>query len=178
MVEDAARYPGDNQTDARFALVLLYNRERRYDEALKQLASLRERYPRNRLCLAGSRVDEPARRPPADAERMLTEGIDAFADRCAAANVRRRCAVALQARRGARRAGQRRRGATQSGAGPPSRRRGPGCTPDHLELGKLALKAGRAADARKAWQSTIALCEREQDEATADEARRLLKRLQ
>ena len=48
----------------------------------------------------------------------------------------------------------------------------------HLELGKLAQKAGRTADARKAWQSTIALCEREQDEATADEARRLLKRLQ
>ena len=48
----------------------------------------------------------------------------------------------------------------------------------HLELGKLALKAGRSADARKAWQSTISLCEREQDEATADEARRLLKRLQ
>ena len=49
LVEDAAAYPGDNQEDARFALVLLYNREKRYDDALTQLATLRERYPRNRL---------------------------------------------------------------------------------------------------------------------------------
>ena len=37
MIEDAAAYGGDNQEDARFALVLLYNREKRYDEALTQL---------------------------------------------------------------------------------------------------------------------------------------------
>ena len=49
LVESAARYPGDSQTDAQIALVLLYNRERRYDDALQQLRSLRERYPRNRL---------------------------------------------------------------------------------------------------------------------------------
>src|SRR5438128_963555 len=49
LIEDAAAYSGENQTDARFALLLIYNRERRYDEALAQLALLRERYPRNRL---------------------------------------------------------------------------------------------------------------------------------
>ena len=41
LVEEAAAYGGDNQDDARFALILLYNRERRYDDALKQLALLR-----------------------------------------------------------------------------------------------------------------------------------------
>src|SRR5467141_2489901 len=38
LIEDAAAYNGENQTDARFALLLIYNRERRYDEALAQLA--------------------------------------------------------------------------------------------------------------------------------------------
>ena len=49
MIEEAALYGGDNQEDARFALVLLYNRDQRFDDALKTLAVLRERYPRNRL---------------------------------------------------------------------------------------------------------------------------------
>jgi tetratricopeptide (TPR) repeat protein len=48
-VEEAAAYGGDNQVDARFALLLMYNREKRYDDALKQLMTLRDRYPRNRL---------------------------------------------------------------------------------------------------------------------------------
>ena len=33
LVEDAAAYVGENQADARFALTLLYNREKRYDDA-------------------------------------------------------------------------------------------------------------------------------------------------
>src|SRR5262249_12425008 len=49
LVENAAAFPGDNQTDARIALILLYNRERRYDAALAQLEQLRTRYPRNRV---------------------------------------------------------------------------------------------------------------------------------
>ena len=48
--------------DARFALLLLYNREKQYDEALKQLALLRDRYPRNRLRVARIRRDQPASR--------------------------------------------------------------------------------------------------------------------
>src|SRR4029078_1674075 len=49
LIEEPARYGGENQTDARFALILLYNREKRYSDALAQLALLREKYPRNRL---------------------------------------------------------------------------------------------------------------------------------
>ena len=48
LVEDAAAYPGDNQDDARFALMVLYNREKRYDDALALLALLRGRFPKNR----------------------------------------------------------------------------------------------------------------------------------
>jgi tetratricopeptide (TPR) repeat protein len=49
LIEAAARYPGETQTDARLALVLIYNRERRFDDALAMLAALQTRYPDNRL---------------------------------------------------------------------------------------------------------------------------------
>ena len=80
LIEEAAAYGGDNQDDARFALILLYNREKRYDDALKQLAMLRERYPRNRLVWleAGSTCLRAGR--AADAERFLSDGLARFAD--------------------------------------------------------------------------------------------------
>ena len=49
MINAAANYGGDNETDARLAMVLLDNREGRYDAALAQLAKLREMYPKNRI---------------------------------------------------------------------------------------------------------------------------------
>ena len=49
MIVNASNYPGENQTDARLMLALIYNRERRYDEALAILIGLQERYPDNRL---------------------------------------------------------------------------------------------------------------------------------
>src|SRR6185503_9914535 len=69
-----------NQEEARFALIVLYNREKRYDEALTHLAILRERYPRNRLTWleAGSTYLRAGR--PADAERVLNDGLTRFAD--------------------------------------------------------------------------------------------------
>ena len=45
----------------------------------------------------------------------------------------------------------------------------------HLELGKLALKAGNRASANGELQAAIALCESDNDAASADEARRLLR---
>jgi predicted Zn-dependent protease len=80
LVEEAVSYAGENQTDARFALMLLYNREKRYDDALKQLAALREAYPRNRLVWLenGSTLLRASR--PADALRILNDGFARFAD--------------------------------------------------------------------------------------------------
>src|SRR4051812_3032824 len=79
-IEDAAAYSGDNQTEARFALILLYNRERRYDDALKQLAMLRERYPRNRLVWLESGSTSLRAGRAAEAERFLSDGVARFAD--------------------------------------------------------------------------------------------------
>ena len=49
LIEDAARYPSDVQANARFTLIVIYNRERRFDAALRQIHDLQELYPRNRL---------------------------------------------------------------------------------------------------------------------------------
>ena len=42
-------HPGDAQTNARFALIVIYNREARYDDALRVIGELQQQYPRNRL---------------------------------------------------------------------------------------------------------------------------------
>jgi tetratricopeptide (TPR) repeat protein len=67
------------RTDALFALVLIYNRERRYDEALQALTRLRSMYPRNRLVVleAGSTALRAGR--PGDADRLLSEGLSLLA---------------------------------------------------------------------------------------------------
>jgi tetratricopeptide (TPR) repeat protein len=75
MIEGAAAGPSDSRVDALFALVLMYNRERRYDDALRMLQELRRLHPRNRLVLleAGSTAlrGGDANR----AEELLTEGL-------------------------------------------------------------------------------------------------------
>ena len=49
LVEEAAAYPGDSEAEAKFALVLLYNREKEFGHAQRVLRDLKRRYPRNRL---------------------------------------------------------------------------------------------------------------------------------
>ncbi|HEU4787104.1 MAG TPA: hypothetical protein VFS57_06840, partial [Gemmatimonadaceae bacterium] len=49
MIQEAAAYNGESRIEARFALVLIYNRERRYDEALAVIRELQREFPRNRL---------------------------------------------------------------------------------------------------------------------------------
>jgi len=49
LIEDAANYAGDSQASALFVLVLIYNRESRFDDALKTIARLQAQFPRNRL---------------------------------------------------------------------------------------------------------------------------------
>jgi tetratricopeptide (TPR) repeat protein len=75
MIEETAAFGGENRTDAEFALVLLYNREKRYDDAMRVLDNLRRRYPRNRLVVleAGATANRAGR--PQQAEAILTEGL-------------------------------------------------------------------------------------------------------
>jgi len=75
LVEDAARYPSAVQANALFALILMYNREARYEAALDVIARLRELYPGNRLLWleAGSTALRAGR--AADAKVFLEEGL-------------------------------------------------------------------------------------------------------
>jgi tetratricopeptide (TPR) repeat protein len=174
MIEEAAAFGGDNQTDARFALVLLYNREKRYDDALKQLALLRETYPRNRLLWleTGSTYLRAGR--AAEAERVLNEGVARFADdkrqrmfgEDALWRYKRGAAMAAMGRADA--AAELQRAIAVEGRKWVHGRA-------HVELGKLALKAGNRAAAQQEFRAAIPLCESDNDAAWADEARKLMK---
>jgi tetratricopeptide (TPR) repeat protein len=74
LIAEAARNP-NSATDAKFALVLLLNREERYDQAVVYVRDLQRDYPRNRLLWleAGSTLLRGGH--PAEAEAMLTEGL-------------------------------------------------------------------------------------------------------
>lgn len=174
LVEGAAAYGGDNQEDARFALILLYNREKRYDDALKLLATLRERFPRNRLMWLESGATSLRAGRPADAERFLTDGMARFAS-----DTRQRMF-------GEDALWWYKRGAARAALGHADAR------PDllksltvegrrwvqgraHLELGKLDQKAGAKAAAAEHFRNAVRLCESDNDEAYAAEAKRLLK---
>jgi tetratricopeptide (TPR) repeat protein len=175
LVEGAAAYPGENQTDARFALLLIYNRERRYDDAFAQLATLRESYPRNRLlwletaatCLRAGR--------PADAERFLNDGMARFADD------RRPRMFGEDAiwryKRGAARAALGNYEAAEADLRSALELEGRKWVHarSQLELGKLELKLGNRAAASEALNAAIPLAESDNDPLTAAEARRLLK---
>lgn len=79
MVEEAARYPSDVQTNAMFILVLFYNREDRFDDALKTIAELQRRYPRNRLLWLESGNTALRANRPAEAREAIEEGLTRLA---------------------------------------------------------------------------------------------------
>jgi len=176
LIEDASEYASDSQTDARFALILIYNRERRYDDALKQLRLLAERYPRNRLVWLESGSTSLRAGRPADAERFLNDGMARFAH-----DTRTRMfgedALWLYKRGAARAALGRDKEARQDleqALKTEGRQWAHGRT--HLELGKLSAKAGNQAAARKEFQQAISLCESDNDDDYAEIARALLGR--
>src|SRR5258705_2388221 len=80
MIEEAAAYPSESQSDARFALVLLYNREGKYGEALRQIAELQRRYPRNRLLWLEAGATPLRGGRAAEAESQLTSGLRMLAN--------------------------------------------------------------------------------------------------
>jgi tetratricopeptide (TPR) repeat protein len=175
MIEEAAAYPGDNQPDAQTALILIYNREKRYDDALKHLAALREKYPRNRLFWleSGSTLLRAGR--PADAERLLDRGLSMFAD-----DTRPRMFgedALWYYKRGAARSALGRAKDAQSDLTRAIAAEGRKWVHgrSHLELARIAAKAGERETARSEARAAITLCEADNDQAFADQARSLLK---
>jgi tetratricopeptide (TPR) repeat protein len=78
LIEDAAQYHGSARTDARFALVLIYNRERRFADALRVLGELSAAYPRNRLLKLEQGATLLRAGRARDAEAPLSAGLDAL----------------------------------------------------------------------------------------------------
>ena len=172
LLQRAAAGGGEARTDALFALILIYNREKQFDDALKVLQTLRQLYPRNRLVVLeqGSTALRGGR--AGDAERILSEGYRMLL------NDKRRRIPGEEAlwryKRGAARAALGRadavddlRAATsgEAQAWVAGRAR--------VELARLALQKGDEQGAARELELAESLCQNGNDPACVEEARKL-----
>jgi tetratricopeptide (TPR) repeat protein len=173
MIEETAAAGGENRTDAEFALVLLYNREKRYDDALRVLGNLRRRYPRNRLVLLEAGGTALRGNKPAEAETLLTEGLAMFA-RDSRAKIPGEEAL-WHYKRGAARVLLRKRdealadlrlAQSPAAAGWVQGR-------SHLEMARLARQQGDREGARRAAAQAIAVCTNSNDPICVDDAKKI-----
>ncbi len=78
MIELAAAH-GDAQTDADFALILIYNAEKRFADALRVIRLLEPRFPNNRILVLEEGATALRAGQARDADRILTAGLDRLA---------------------------------------------------------------------------------------------------
>lgn len=176
LVERAAGYAGENRPEAQLAAVVLYTREQRYDDALRHLRDLLAQHPRNRLlALEHGSLLLRARRP-AEADRVLTEGLQLLPG-----DPRPRMfgeEVFWYFRRGSARAALGRTAEARvdfmRALDSPGRPWVHGRV--HTELGRLALDAGDRAEARRHLELAVQLGDSDRDGAAAGRARALLQR--
>ena len=174
MLERAAGGSGEARTDAMFALVLVYNRERRFDEALRVLRALREAYPRNRLVVLEQGATALRGGRAAEAESILTAGLGSLMR-----DTRPRMPGEEQLwryKRGAARAALGRNDAiadlvAATSAGAQAWVAGRART----EIARLALKRGDTATVRDEARQAEALCSQGNDPACVEDARKLLR---
>lgn len=175
LVEAAARFPSEAQPGALMSLILIYNRESRFDDALRMIGELQQRYPRNRLLWleAGGTAMRAGR--PLEARVALEEGLARLSHdprpKAAGEEARWRYAygsalVALNDR---------------AAAEPQLRLALDGATRDwvrgrvHKELGKLADRSGNHARALDEYRLAGRLCRQDNDSDCSEEVKRLLK---
>ena len=173
MIEETAALGDENRTDAEFALVLLYNREKRYDDALRVMANLRRRYPRNRLVLLEAGATATRGNKPVEAEALLTEGLAMFA-RDSRAKIPGEEAL-WHYKRGAARVLLRKR---EEALADLRLAQVPGAAGwvqgrSHLEMARLALAQGDRAGAKTAATQAASICERGNDPICVEEAKRI-----
>lgn len=165
----------DARADALFALILVYNRERRWDDALQVLADLQQLFPRNRLLWleAGSTALRAGRAQ--QAEKLLNEGLAMLAK-----DTRPRIPgeeALWRYKRGAARAALGRSDEALSdltvASGPESQNWVNGRA--RVEVGRLALKRGDRSGAAQEARQAETLCERGNDPVCIEDARTLLR---
>jgi tetratricopeptide (TPR) repeat protein len=175
MIEETAAARTDNRIDALFALVLVYNREKRYADAQRVLEELRRLHPRNRLVLleAGSTALRAGR--PEQADALLTQGLDMLA---ASTGLRipgeeslwrykRGAALVALGRMDAAEADLRVAIAPNAQAWVQGRAR--------VELARVALRRGDRGTAAAEARQAQTLCQQGNDPVCLDEARKLLR---
>jgi tetratricopeptide (TPR) repeat protein len=174
MIEEAAVYNSDVQSEARFALVLLYNREGRYLDALKVIRELQSLYPRNRLLWLEHGATAIRAGRPGETEAALTEGLARletdhrprlFGEE-ALWRYKRGAARVLLEKRGE--AEQDLRAALTGEGRDWVRGRA------HAELGKLADLAGDGPRARVEYRTAVSVGEKDGDPTGVSAARQLL----
>jgi tetratricopeptide (TPR) repeat protein len=165
----------DVRADALFALVLVYNREHRYDEALQVLERLRRLFPRNRLLWleAGSTALRAGRGQQAD--ELLTRGLAVMA-RDERVKMPGEAALWRYKRGAARALLGRTEEATADltfaiGADPQAWVNGRA----RVELSRLALKRGDRSGAANEARQAETFCERGNDPACVEDARTILR---
>jgi tetratricopeptide (TPR) repeat protein len=177
MIAEAADYPGELQVEARFALILVHNRERQYDAAVRVLETLEREYPRNRLIILEKASTMLRGERYVDAERVLSNGLAKFAR-----DSRRRIPgeeALWRYKRGAARlgAGRREEAVADLRAALDSSPADWIAGRSRVELGKAAERNGDPNGARSEYQQAVALCERGNDPACVEDARRRLARV-
>ena len=172
LLQRAAAGGGEARTDALFALILIYNREKKFDEAVKVLETLRQLYPRNRLVVLeqGSTALRGGR--AADANRILSDGYRMLQ------NDKRRRIPGEEAlwryKRGAARAALGRADASEDLRAATSEEAQPWVAGRaRMELAKLALQKGDKAGAAAELKLAESLCQNGNDPACVEEARKL-----
>jgi tetratricopeptide (TPR) repeat protein len=173
MIEEAATVSGQTQVEAKFALLLLYNREKRFNDAYRIVRELQQRFPRNRLLWleGGSTLLRAARYD--EAHTMLDEGMQRLAadkrDRMFGEEAlwyyKRATARVRLGRVDAARAD------LQSVLERPAREWVQGRT--HAELGRLAVHVGNREQARREYRLAIELGRKGNDPVGVAEAETL-----
>ena len=176
MLEATASSRTEARTDAMFALILVYNRERRFDDALRVLEDLRRLYPKNRLVVLeyGATALRAGRAQRADT--LLSEGLAMMAG-----DTRPRIPgedALWRYKRGAARAAL---GQAELASADLQRALAPDAQPwvsgrARIELGRLALTRGDRETARNEARQATVLCEQGNDPACGNDASELLRR--
>lgn len=175
LLESTAARGQDARTDAMFALILMYNRERRYDDALRVIGGLRQMYPRNRLVVLEEGATAFRAGRAQQAEDLLTQGMGMLA-KDTRAKIPGEDAL-WRYKRGAARVALKRydgalddlRAATSSDAQAWVNGRA------RVELGRVALSRGDRAGAAAQARQAETLCQNGNDPACVEDARRLLR---
>jgi tetratricopeptide (TPR) repeat protein len=175
MIQEAATHGSESRIDAMFALVLLHNRERRFDDALRVLGELRKLYPRNRLVVleAGSTALRAGR--ASDADLRLTEGLAMLAKETRPLMPGEK--ALWHYKRGAARLALGNLNAARDdlnvaiGSDAQEWVRGRA----HAELSRLAMQTGDRANAHTLAVKAESLCHQGSDPVCVNDARRLMR---